>query len=87
MENIGTLNIANLLTAGAILDAIPSAVFESADDPLTAQAVLFALLLDPDEEIRSRQFNLISRRGSEFLMNETQRLEPQISTKSLKCSS
>ena len=78
MEHIGELNIANLLTAGAMLHAIPKAVSISAGNPLTAQAVLFALLLDPDEEIRSRQVNQISIAGSSFLMEETQRLYPQI---------
>ena len=78
MEHIGELNIANVLAAGALLQAIPKNVTESASNPLSAQAVFFALLLDSDESIRNRQLNQIQFSGSSFLMNESQRLYPQI---------
>jgi Zn-dependent protease with chaperone function len=78
IENIGGLNISCLLTAGAMLDAIPKDVSALADNPLTAQAVLFALLLDPDATIRNRQFNQITLASSDFLAKESQRLYPQI---------
>ena len=78
MEHIGELSLANVLTARALLDAIPQAVSISADNPLTAQAVFFALLLDPDEKFRDKQFNQIVFAGSDFLMKETRRLYPQI---------
>ena len=80
METIGGLNVANVLAAGALLQAIPKGVAESSNSPLTAQAVLFAMLLNPDETIRSRQLNQIQLAGSSFLRNETQRLSQQIRT-------
>jgi len=78
MERIGELNIANVLTARALLEAIPQNVSISADNPLTAQAVVFALLLDPDEKFREKQFNQIVFAGSDFLRKESQRLYPQV---------
>jgi hypothetical protein len=78
IENIGELNIAHLAAAGALLDAIPKTISESADNPLTAQAVFFALLLDSDEPIRQRQLVQIQKEGSPFLQRETERLYPQI---------
>jgi Zn-dependent protease with chaperone function len=82
MEHIGGLNIENVLAAGAMLQAIPQNVSASASNPLTAQAVFFALLLDADEIIRNRQLNQIQtknqREHAEFLLKETLRLYPQI---------
>jgi len=78
LENIGGLNIANVIAAGTLLNAIPKAVTESTNNPLTAQAVFFAILLDSDESIRHRQFNQIQAAGASFLLNETVRLYPQI---------
>jgi len=78
MEHIGELNIANVLTARALLDAIPQDISFASDNPLTAQAVFFALLLDADEEVRNRQYNQIQFAGSEFLMKESRRLYPQM---------
>jgi Zn-dependent protease with chaperone function len=84
MEHIGELSSANMLAAGAMLHAIPKAVAASADNPLTAQAVFFALLLDSKESIRQGQLNTImlknQRESAEFLAKETVRLYPQIST-------
>ena len=77
-KHIGEVNIANMLTARALLDAIPKDISVSADDPLTAQAVFFALLLDPDEEVQDRQFNQILMAGSDFLMKETRQLSTKI---------
>ena len=81
IKNIGELNITCILTAGAMLKEIPKAISISADNPLTAQAVFFAMLLDYDEEpIRNRQLNQIQTLGSPFLREETERLYSQIRT-------
>ncbi|MCL2709791.1 MAG: M48 family metallopeptidase [Planctomycetaceae bacterium] len=76
--HIGELNIANILAAGTLLQTIPKAVTESASNPLSAQAVFFAMLLDADISIRSRQFSQIQATGSPFLLSEAQRLYPHI---------
>ena len=80
MERIGGLDMQNVLAAGALLQSMPQPVAISASNPLTAQAVFFALLLDAEETIRNRQLNHIRTAGSEFLLNETVRLYPQIAT-------
>ena len=77
--NIGGLDIANAVPAAMLLNAVPKSIVQSASNPLTAQSVFFAMLLDTDETIRSRQLNRIST-SSEFLYNETLRLYPLIQT-------
>jgi len=79
LDRIGGLNLENVLTAGALLGDIPKAVATSANSPLTAQAVFFALLLDPDEAIRQQQLVQLKMHGSDFIAKETQRLYPQMS--------
>jgi len=79
LNNIGGLNIENVVAAGALLGAIPQAVANSASNPLTAQAVFFTMLLDADEAIRRKQLNQIQTACSDFLWKETQRLYPEIS--------
>ena len=78
MERIGELNKNNLVVAGALLRALPKSVVDSLHNALTAHAVFFALLLDPDEAIRNKQFSQIQSAGSDFLLKETLRLYPQI---------
>ena len=80
IEHISELTVANVLTAAAMLREIPKPVAVSADNPLTAQAVLFAMLLDLDETIRNRQLTQIKTNCVPFLFEETQRLYPQICT-------
>jgi hypothetical protein len=78
IDNIGNLNIENVLTAGAVLDSIPQPIADSASNPLTAQAVFFAVLLDPDESIRTMQLRQLQQTCSPYLVEETQRCYPQI---------
>ena len=79
LEHIGELTATNMLTAGGMLHALPEHVAVAADNPLTAQAVIFASVLDTDEKIRERQLNqiLYNFEGTYF-RDETQRLYPQI---------
>ena len=80
MERIGEFNIANVIAAGVLLNNIPQAVADSANNPLTAQAVFFAMLLNSDDTIRQQQVQQIQGAFSVYLVNETQRLYPQIAT-------
>ena len=78
MERIGELNIANVVAAGALLNDIPRTVADSAKNPLSAQAVFFAMLLDSDETVRNRQIRQLQETCSDYLVKETLRLYPQI---------
>ena len=80
MDRIGEFNIANVLAAGVLLDGIPKNVANSANNPLTAQAVFFAMLLDSNEIIRRKQISQIQGACSVYLLNETQRLYSQMGT-------
>jgi len=80
MDRIGELNIANVIVAGALLNDIPKKVADSANNPLTAQAVLFAMLLDSDESIRRKQFGQLHGTCSVYLVNAVKQLYPTMST-------
>ncbi|MDR3232873.1 MAG: M48 family metallopeptidase [Planctomycetaceae bacterium] len=68
-------SIASAASASLFPASIPESAAESAGNPLTAQSVFFALLLDGKEDIRRRQLAAIT---SDYLVKETLRLYPQI---------
>jgi Zn-dependent protease with chaperone function len=78
LGNLGNLNKENVFAAAAALSGLPQAASESARNPLTAQAVFYALLLDDDETIRKRQLDQIAAATSAFLVEETLQHYPQI---------
>jgi len=80
LDRIGGLNLENVLTAGALLRDIPKAVATSANSPLTAQAVFFSLLLDPDDATRRQQFVQLQTSSSDYIVKETRRLYSLVST-------
>lgn len=65
---VGTLTSDQIAHAQMLLDTVPTALRESAQTPLGAQALLCGLLLDPDATVRTRQRETISTRlGPEIL--------------------
>ncbi|MBS0631816.1 MAG: M48 family metallopeptidase [Verrucomicrobia bacterium] len=65
---VGTLTSDQIAHAQTLLDAVPTALRESAQTPTGAQALLCGLLLDSDPTVRTRQRETISARlGPEIL--------------------
>jgi Zn-dependent protease with chaperone function len=67
---------AHLEHAHLLLESLPDPLREAAHEPLSAQALIFALLLDPSETIRAIQTALLAERADEHLCAETLRLLP-----------
>lgn len=56
---IGTLNTQNLSQAGKIISSLPDPVRSAIHEPLSAQAIVFAMLLSGDIEIETEQVEQI----------------------------
>ncbi len=65
-------------TADAIHKQIPEALQEAAHDQATAMEVIFALLVDGDPGIASRQLSLIASHAGSSAMAATEELQPRI---------
>ena len=61
VEEIGTTSEAGLAAARVLLDSTDAAVRRAADDPWAARALIYAMLLDHDEQLRARQFAFIEQ--------------------------
>ena len=69
----------HLRYAVELRNAIPSALQTAARDSLSAQAMIFALILGGDDVMRAEQLKMISDRISPALAQETQKLWPDVS--------
>jgi Zn-dependent protease with chaperone function len=68
VEGVGTIAPEGLGEAAGLIDGLPPEVAEALHDPLGATAVIYALLLDPeDEEIRGRQWDRVRREAPEVV--------------------
>jgi uncharacterized tellurite resistance protein B-like protein len=73
--SIGVLNTENVAAAAAMLNQLPQTAAENARNPLSAQAVFFALLLGDEDTVRQRQLSTIPQ---PYLLKETIQMELQI---------
>lgn len=69
----------HVVYAEQLRDSIPAALRESAREPLGACAVVYALLLSPDQpEVRQKQLEGLRSRASDAALRETLRVEPAV---------
>ena len=74
-SHIGELRPDSREFAARLHRAIPDALLESARDPHSARALLYAMLLDPrDEDCRAAQLEILRTRGDAGVYDETLRL-------------
>ncbi len=76
LGQIGAPGMEQLLYAAMILETIPPPVRDSAHEPYGARAVIYAILLDRDAEIRGRQMDALKDHAEELSFRETERLIP-----------
>ena len=69
---IGTLDQDHLTYAHKLLAGIPEEVRNAVHEPSAARAVVLALLVDGDEEIRARQIQAVAATKDGALLQETQ---------------
>jgi Zn-dependent protease with chaperone function len=71
---IGRVRGEHVAHARALLKRIPTLLREAARDPYSARAVVYALLLDADTDVRRQQFELLRTRGERGMDRETFKL-------------
>jgi hypothetical protein len=78
IEQVGQPTAAHIAYAAALVERIPRAVAEAAREPYGARAVIYALLIDREDEPRSRQLEQLARFGEAGIDAETRRLLAEI---------
>ncbi|MDR3177422.1 MAG: M48 family metalloprotease [Campylobacteraceae bacterium] len=70
--SIGNIDNKQLLHARKVLDSIPQELKQSAQNPLEAEFIIYALLLDTNADVRRMQVEMIARR---LFTNDPQKQE------------
>jgi len=74
VDQVGTIDDEHLAHSAALLAAFPGPARAAAHEPFGAVAILYGLLLDRDPAKRHDQLEMLARRLSEPLLQETTRL-------------
>ena len=74
LGRIGVPGMPQILYAAAILEAMPQEVRNAAHEPYGARAVIYAVLLDREADIRTRQLDALRPLAEELSYRETQRV-------------
>jgi Zn-dependent protease with chaperone function len=64
--------------ARQLIDSLPTQVREAASDPFGARAVIYGLLLDQDETVRSRQMEHLKNEADQAVFEATESILPSI---------
>lgn len=78
VDEIGSLTRANISYAASLVRAIPDQIATAAREMFSARAVVLAMLLDRDAEIRARQLAML-REPDDGIAREVERLWPAMS--------
>jgi hypothetical protein len=78
LPHAGAPTAAHLHYAVELRNSFPDAVQAAAREPFGASALVYALLLSPDETLRASQLEFISANTSRGILQETQQLLPEI---------
>jgi hypothetical protein len=70
-DQIGTLTKAHMAYAAALISDLPTSLIDTLREPSGARAVIFALLLSSDSEIRQSQFKFLMQSDNSFLPRNT----------------
>ena len=76
IASVGSPTRAHLAHAAALLDRLPAPLREKVHDPSSARAVVCALLLDADPEVRGRQLAALQASGDAPLAAEVEASAP-----------
>ena len=74
LGQIGVPGMELILYAAAILEDMPEPLRNAAHEPYGARAVIYAILLDRDAQMRSQQLDALRPRAEELSYRETERL-------------
>jgi Zn-dependent protease with chaperone function len=77
-NSVGRLDAAHISYAEQLIAALPETLRKDVHEPMSASAVVFALLLDRDAALRQRQLEELSRSVEPPLHAETLRVTPMV---------
>ncbi len=77
IAQVGMPQAAHLNYAKALRKSIPEPLTEAAHEAYGARAVIYGLLLDPDESIRAKQLKRLEARAESAVYNDTIKLLPE----------
>jgi Zn-dependent protease with chaperone function len=80
VAQMGQVTPAHIDYARALLDALPAPLRAAAQDPYQARLLVYALLLDPEAAIRSRQREVLAQLLDAADADAVRRLEPLVDT-------
>jgi hypothetical protein len=75
-QDIGTPLREHMEYARRLLNSLPAEVREAASDPFGARAVIYGLLLDQDESIRSHQLEHLKNEADQAVFEATENIYP-----------
>jgi len=78
LDQVGEPTAAHVAYAAALVRDLPSAVAAAVHEPYGARAVIYALVIDRDDDSRKRQLEQLARFGEAGIDHETRRLLPEI---------
>ncbi|MEX1023648.1 MAG: M48 family metallopeptidase [Planctomycetota bacterium] len=78
LDQVGAITGAHLARARELLDALPTELRRAASEPFSARAIVYALLLDPDERVRAKQARDLERHADSAVLREFAQLEPAV---------
>ncbi|MGC9941965.1 MAG: M48 family metallopeptidase [Verrucomicrobiota bacterium] len=79
LPNLGNPTPLHLKYAEQLRDALPENIKNTAREPMAAAALIYALLLDPDEKVRGSQIDGLAKNFSPEVAEKTAALFPNVS--------
>jgi Zn-dependent protease with chaperone function len=78
VNSIGQVSQQHLDAAQALVDALPEALANLAREPYGSRAVIYAMLLDRDEGLRTRQFTALQQAETDDVVALTKRIAGEL---------
>jgi hypothetical protein len=78
IARVGTISAPHLIYAASLLEEMPQTLVTQFRNPLGAQAIVYALLLDPAEPIRQSQLAWLDAHALPAAVRETRRILPEV---------
>jgi Zn-dependent protease with chaperone function len=78
LAQVGQVSEAHMEHARELLQALPENLRRAAAEPFSARAVIYALLVDADDVVRSKQLVALERHADPEVWREFQRIEPAV---------
>jgi Zn-dependent protease with chaperone function len=78
MPNLGNPTPLHLKYAAQLRDSLPETIKAAAREPLDAVALIYAMLLSPDETMRTTQFAELAKRADPAIQEKTVALYPDV---------